>query len=258
MHASKFHKVKQNKSSARFRVGTSGWNYPDWRGKFYPPNLAQHKWFDHYAEHFETVEVNATFYRTFKDTVYEKWRDRAPGGFTYVLKAPKRITHRKHLLEAEEDILNFCNSCSILGNRFGLILLQIAPNTPADPGRLKAALSGFPDPRRVAVEFRRGEWFTDKVRSVLEDAGAVFCSADSPKTRLLPWVTSDAAYIRLHGRREWFTDEYTGGELEEIADLARHMAEKGAKTVYIYFNNDVGAAAVRNASKLKEILGTNP
>jgi uncharacterized protein YecE (DUF72 family) len=247
-----------NKTATRILVGTSGWNYPDWRGKFYPKGLAQNKWFDHYAGHFDTVEVNATFYRTFKDSVYEKWRDRAPDGFVYVLKAPKWITHRKLLLEVDEDVRNFWNSCSILECKLGLVLLQVAPHTPVDPERLKAVLSAFPDSRRVAVEFRRDKWFTGKIQSILEKAGAVFCSADSPLTRLLPWVTSDTAYIRLHGRRKWFADDYSTGELEEIADLARSMGEKGAKNVYIFFNNDVGAAAVRNAKMLVEILGMHP
>jgi uncharacterized protein YecE (DUF72 family) len=198
--------------------------------------------------------VNATFYRSFKDSVYEKWRDRAPEKFLYVLKAPKLITHRRHLLNAETDIRSFWKSASVLGEKFGLILLQLAPNTAYDLERLKKALSAFPDPRKVAVEFRRKEWLTDGTRRLLHETGTAFCASDSPKSKPMDWVTADTAYIRLHGRRHWYADNYSDSELKEIARFARNMKDQGAKKVFIFFNNDFEGYAVQNAQTLSKIL----
>jgi uncharacterized protein YecE (DUF72 family) len=240
--------------NVQFLVGTSGWNYPQWRGVFYPEGLAQSKWFGHYTGFFPTVEVNATFYRFFKDSVYEKWRERAPEKFIYVLKAPRLITHLKRLIRVEEDIRSFWKSASILRDKLGLIFLQLAPNTKYDPPQLINALSAFPDARKVAVEFRSKEWLTDETKSLLRETGAVFCASDSPKSRITDWVTSKTAYIRLHGRKHWYADNYSDSELREIAKLARGMAARGAEKVYIFFNNDFEGYAVQNAMTLLKML----
>lgn len=127
-----------------FYIGTSGWIYNHWKGRFYPQNLPQKRWFDYYAGKFSVVEVNATFYGTFKDQTYNNWRERAPQGFGYVLKAPRLITHRKYLLGVEEDIRTFYCSCSLLEDNFQLILLQVAPNTPYDPRGCAELYPPFP------------------------------------------------------------------------------------------------------------------
>jgi hypothetical protein len=155
------------KSQPRFMIGTSGWTYEHWKGCFYPPDLPKSRWFEHYASQFHTVEINATFYRSFSDETYKKWKARAPQGFGYVLKAPQLITHRKYLLDVDADIAAFHRSCALLEDRFEMILLQVAPNMPIDPGRLQKALQAFPDPSKVAVEFRRPEWFTPETLSML-------------------------------------------------------------------------------------------
>ena len=175
--------------------------------------------------------------------------------FRYVLKAPRLITHRKYLEGAEEEIREFWRSVSLLEDKLGLILLQLAPSTPYDPERLKKALQAFDDPRRVAVEFRHKRWLTGETKDLLQEVGAIFCSADSPKSKLMDWVTSDTAYIRLHGRKHWYDYNYSDAELKEIADLARHMTQEGAQSVYVFFNNDFGGHAVKNAHSLRQILG---
>ncbi|MFQ6103006.1 MAG: DUF72 domain-containing protein [Candidatus Glassbacteria bacterium] len=238
----------------RFLVGTSGWSYPSWKGLFYPEDCPQRKWFDYYSDTFMTVEVNATFYRFFKDETYHNWRDRAPGGFRYVLKAPRLITHRKYLIDAEREIKRFWESALLLEDRLGLVLLQLAPSIPYEPGRLKKALLAFDDPTRVAVEFRHKRWLTKETKSLLEEVGAIFCSADSPKSELMEWVTSGVAYIRLHGRKKWYSHDYSDEELRGVAELAKRMADQGAKTVYVFFNNDVGGHAPKNALSLIEML----
>jgi len=236
--------------TAQFLVGTSGWTYDHWEGSFYPERLAKARWFDFYATKFRTVEINATFYRTFADQTYAKWRERAPAGFTYVLKVPKFITHRKYLAEAGDEIRAFWRSASLLEGKLGLVLLQVAPATPCDLERLRQAILAFGDPRRVAVEFRRKDWLTDETLAVLRDCGATFVSVDSPRTRPVDWVTSSVGYLRLHGRKRWYSHDYTPEELDEVAGIARRMASNGAKTVYVFFNNDFEGYAPRNALAL--------
>ncbi len=243
-----------NAQSAQFYVGTSGWIYEHWKGLFYPADLPKSRWFEYYTSQFTTVEINATFYRTFKEQTYLNWRQKAPPGFRYVLKAPRAITHRKYLEAVEDEIARFWKSARLLEDSLGLILLQIAPGTPCDPERLRKALLAFEEPARVAVEFRRKEWFNDEIYALLCELGAVFCNADSPKTSLNDWLTSPTAYIRLHGRKRWYSYNYSDEELSQIADLAREMVRRGDQTVYIFFNNDFEGLAPRNALTLIRML----
>jgi uncharacterized protein YecE (DUF72 family) len=236
--------------TAQYLVGTSGWTYDHWKESFYPAELAKSRWFDFYAAQFPAVEVNATFYRKFADLTYVKWRERAPAGFTYVLKVPKFITHRKYLADAGDEIRTFWRSASLLEDKLGLILLQVAPATPFDLERLRLALLAFGDPHRVAVEFRRKDWLNDQTLDLLRDCGATFVSVDSPRVSPVDWVTSQAGYLRLHGRSHWYSHDYTPAELDEIAETALRMAANGAKTVYIFFNNDFEGHAPRNALAL--------
>lgn len=239
----------------RFFIGTSGWTYDHWKERFYPHGLPKSRWFDYYAAQFNSVEINATFYRTFKDQTYEKWRQRAPQGFGYVLKAPRLITHRKYLVDVEDDIRQFYRSCTLLEEKFELILLQVAPNMSYDLDRLNRALSAFPDPSRVAVEFRRPEWLNPQVMDLLRDFGAAICNVDSPRQPLTSYLTSPRAYLRLHGRQHWYSYNYSDDELRDIADLARRLVDQGAERVYIFFNNDFEAYAPVNAFALKGLLG---
>jgi uncharacterized protein YecE (DUF72 family) len=240
-----------------FFVGTSGWTYDHWRGRFYPHDLPKKGWFDFYAREFQAVEVNATFYRTFKDQTYHNWRERAPQGFGYVLKAPKLITHRKYLLDVDDEIRTFYQSCSLLQDKFEMILLQVAPNTPYDLQRLNRALTSFPDPGRVAVEFRHSEWLNPETLSLLRSIGATICNVDSPQQKIPRDLTSNRAYLRLHGRNRWYAYNYSDDELREIAELARDLVQKGARRVYIFFNNDFESYAPDNAITLRKLLNTS-
>jgi uncharacterized protein YecE (DUF72 family) len=176
-------------------------------------------------------------------------------GFGYVLKAPQLITHRKYLLDVDEDIQAFYHSCSLLQEKFELILLQVAPNTPYDLVRLKKALQAFPDPGRVAVEFRRPEWLSQDTLSVLRTVGATICNVDSPQQKISDSLTSRRAYLRLHGRNHWYAHNYSQDELKGIATLAQELARRGASRVYIFFNNDFEGYAPANALALKGLLG---
>ena len=240
----------------KYYVGTSGWSYPHWHKKFYPEDLPKSRWFEFYLQNFSTVEVNATFYRRFKDQTYEKWRERVSEEFRYVLKAPRLITHRKYLKDTDDLIAEFWRSASLLREKLGLILLQLAPSTPYDPLRLQKALQAFGDPTKIAVEFRHKRWLTEETRELLRETGAVFCTADSPKTELMDWVTSETAYLRLHGRKKWYAYNYSEEELRELVRLTQKMQQKGARVFYIFFNNDFEGYAPHNALRLKQMLET--
>lgn len=240
--------------SMNYYIGTSGWTYPHWFGLFYPEDWPKSKWFEYYARHFSSVEINATFYRTFKNQTYERWYEKAPSNFVYVLKAPRLITHRKYLLNVEADVQAFWRSARLLKEKLGLILLQLAPGTPYDPERLRKALLAFDEPSKVAVEFRHQRWMKEETRALLTELGVVFCSAESPQSKLQDWLTSESGYLRLHGRGQWYAYNYSDDELQEIAILARRLKAQGAKQIFIFFNNDFEGYAVQNAAVLKRIL----
>jgi uncharacterized protein YecE (DUF72 family) len=154
-------------------------------------------------------------------------------GFGYVLKAPRLITHRKYLLDVEADIQAFYHSCTLLQEKFELILLQVAPNMAYDLERLKKALQAFPDPTRVAVEFRRDDWLNPDTMRLLSAAGVTICNVDSPRQKLRDDLTSHRAYLRLHGREHWYSYNYSDGELREIAGLARQLAKRCAESLHL-------------------------
>lgn len=237
-----------------FFIGTSGWTYDHWRGVFYPEDLAKTRWFAYYAAQFNAVEINATFYRSFKDQTYINWREKAPDGFRYLLKAPRLITHRKYLENVAEDIRTFERSASLLEDKLGLILLQLAPGTPYDIQRLRTALCAFHNPQRVAVEFRHHRWLTEETFALLEECGVTFCNPDSPRNPLSNHVTSPYGYLRLHGRKHWYSHDYSSEELNEIANMIINMSTRGVETIYVFFNNDFEGFAPKNAQTLKAIL----
>ena len=243
-----------SEEKSKYWIGTSGWSYDHWKGEFYPEDWPKSRWFEYYAQKFSCVEVNATFYRFFKESTYQKWYDKAPEHFRYVLKAPRFITHRKYLKDVEKEIESFWQSAAFLKEKLGLILLQLAPSPPYNLERLNKALLAFQYPKKVAVEFRHKQWITDEVRDLLRETGAIFCNADSPKLKFTDWTTSDTAYIRLHGREHWYGYEYSGNELRDIAETAKRMGTQNAKDIYIFFNNDVGGFAPKNAQTLMNLL----
>lgn len=237
-----------------FFVGTSGWTYDHWKGRFYPDTLPKSRWFDYYANQFSSVEINATFYRTFKDQTYMRWKERSPHDFGYVLKAPRLITHRKFLVEVDELAKVFYHSCALLEEKFKLILLQVSPQIPYDLDRLYKALLAFPDPGKVAVEFRRPEWYCQETFEMLQSIGATICNVDSPRKNITALLTSDQAYLRLHGRKHWYCYNYSEAELREIAGLAKELARRGATRIYIFFNNDFEGYAPANTLAIQHML----
>ncbi len=239
---------------ADIRIGTSGWYYDHWIGSFYPSGLPKNKWISFYQETFDTVEINATFYRHFPDSTFLNWAGKTNEDFLFVFKAPRIITHRKYLKNCQKDIRDFERQCLLIQEHYGMILLQLPPALHYDPDLLKQTLAFFTHPEQIAVEFRHSSWFNRDTAAVLEDYNACLCNVDSPALHEMQWVTGENAYIRLHGRSQWYQHNYTEEELHEIADRVHTFEERGAKRIYIFFNNDFGGYAPANALTLKQML----
>ena len=229
-------------------VGTSGWQYKSWRGRFYPQDLAQARWLEWFAERFRVVEVNNTFYRLPPPETFEAWARRTPADFVIVPKVSRYLTHIKRLKEPEEPVQRFLRHAAPLGDKLGPLLVQLPPDMVADVARLEQALDLFPADLRVAVEFRHESWFTDDVRKVLESHGAALCLADRGSKLLAPlWQTADWGYVRLH---EGTASPRPCYGRAALASWGRRIAGMwGAQPdVYVFFNNDPLGCAVRDAA----------
>jgi uncharacterized protein YecE (DUF72 family) len=229
-------------------VGTSGWQYRDWRGAFYPPKLAQKAWLEFYAERFQTVEVNNTFYNLPEASVFEAWARRTPDDFVVTVKMSRFLTHLKRLLEPEEPVERFFDRASKLGRKLGPVLLQLPPGFEADPPRLDHALEVLPEDVLIAVEFRHRSWYTEEVRSVLERHGAALCWADRRRPLDPPWRTAPFGFVRFHEGRSKPRPCYGHDALETWVERIASSFAPG-EDVFAYFNNDHRCCAVRDAAE---------
>jgi uncharacterized protein YecE (DUF72 family) len=241
-------------------IGTSGWQYASWKGRFYPPEVRQASWLEHYAERFQVVEVNNAFYRLPEASTFAAWADRTPDDFVVVVKASRYLTHVKRLKEPEEPVARFVDHAKHLGRKLGPVLLQLPPNLPADLDRLDQTLRAFPTRIRLAVEFRHDSWFTDETKAVLADRGAAFCLADSPRRTTPVWRTAPWGYLRLHEGRASPHPCYGRQALDTWAQrVAGQWSPE--EDVFVFFNNDGVACAVRDAAvfaRAAERTGLHP
>ncbi|MEV3926024.1 DUF72 domain-containing protein [Actinomadura coerulea] len=230
-------------------IGTSGWQYTDWRDVLYPPGLAQRRWLRHYADTFTTVENNNAFYRLPARETFELWRDNTPPGFVMAVKASRYLTHMKRLKDPAEPVARLMDAANGLGDRLGPVLLQLPPTLQADTDRLTECLRHFPAGTRVAVEPRHPSWWTDQTRRILEKHGAALCWADRLGEAQTPlWHTADWLYLRFHEGPAEPWPEYDDETLQHWADKL-----SGTHDAYVYFNNDPGGAAVRNALRFTDL-----
>lgn len=215
----------------RVYVGTSGYNYPEWRGHFYPEKHPAKGMFRFYAERFRSVEINYTFYRMPTMATIEAWRAQAPDGFSYALKAPKRVTHDKRLLDCVDPLSVFCEHARALGPHLGPLLFQLAPNFRCQIDRLRAFLALIPSDLRTAFEFRHESWLTDEVFDLLRAHSAALCIADFGDTTTPLTATARHGYFRL--RDEGYTDD----DLDRWAgDIAEHASEWD--DAFVYFKHE--------------------
>jgi uncharacterized protein YecE (DUF72 family) len=230
----------------RLRIGTSGWQYGHWRGVFYPPRLPQARWFDHYAAHFDNVEVNNTFYRLPAPAVFDAWREQAPAGFVYTLKLSRYVTHLRRLRDPRTPLARFLKAARRLERHLGPVLVQLPPRWQADPQSLDAFLQAAPRPPRWAVEFRDPSWLSSEVFAILRRHRAALVLHDKLPRHPLE-VTSDFVYRRFHGVA--YGGSYSAQALVAEAARIRDWLARGLD-VFVYFNNDRDGHAVANAAAL--------
>jgi uncharacterized protein YecE (DUF72 family) len=240
-------------------VGTSGWQYQDWRGVLYPPGLAQRRWLEHYAGQYATVENNGSFYRLPSSQTFADWRARTPAGFVMAVKASRYLTHVRRLRDPAEPVGRLLQAASGLGDRLGPVLLQLPPDLKADAAVLDGCLSefaAFPGVHpRIAVEFRHDSWWTEEVRQVLAHHEAALCWADRLGRPVTPlWRTAEWGYLRLHEGASEHSPRYG---LQALSSWARRIAETwpDGADVFVYFNNDRDGAAIYDAEAFAAAVG---
>jgi uncharacterized protein YecE (DUF72 family) len=236
------------------RVGCSGWNYADWRGVLYPPGCPQRKWLARYAEVFDTVEVNTTFYRLPSLDAVRGWVQQTPPGFTFAVKSSRYLTHIKRLTDMERGVGRLCERLEPLTPtpKMGPMLWQLPGNFRRDDERLAFALERLP-PGRHTFEFRHESWFAEEVLAALRAHGVALTIGDHPER---PWqpheLTADFSFVRLHYGHRGRRGNYSATELDEWAKELERLARRA--DVFAYFNNDWEGFAVRNALGMRERL----
>jgi uncharacterized protein YecE (DUF72 family) len=241
-------------------IGTSGYSYKDWRDIFYPKGLAQKNWLAHYASHFNTVEINATFYRHFRREIFERWRSNTPDDFKFTLKGPKPITHVNRLEDVDALLTTFVESAMGLGDKLSAMLWQMPPSYKRESPQIVDQLAGFlallPKDVRQVMEFRHASWFDDSVYELLDQYGVGFCINDSNRWPAREVHTGGFSYVRFHGPERLYASLYTVEQMQAWAEkLAPRLA---VGDVYAYFNNDYAGRALHNARELRALLTDTP
>ncbi len=235
----------------RYHIGTSGWHYDHWQGRFYPEKLSKTKWLEFYAAHFTTVELNNSFYRLPSEAAFAAWHQSSPAGFTFAVKVSRFITHIKRLKDTGEAVARFTDRAEILGEKLGPLLYQLPPNMHRNDETLETFLATLPRGMKHVIEFRHQSWLEQRVWEILHKYHAGLCVFDMPSLSCPLVATADFAYVRFHGSTGLYSSCYSD---EELAEWAGRLAGLGAQEVYIYFNNDAEAFAVSNAETLRGYL----
>ncbi len=229
-------------------MGTSGWLYQHWERRFYPAGPPAVDHLAYYAQCFQAVEVNATFYRLPQAETFADWASRTPNDFVFALKASRYLTHVRRLRDPDEPVRRLMDRASRLGAKIGPILVQLPPDMECNPALLRATLAAFGPGVRVAVEFRNDSWFTGAIEQLLTGAGAALCLADRGSRMLTPgWRTAGWGYIRFHEAAGESWPSYDQGVLEERAGLIAGLWGASAD-VFAFFNNDAFGCALRDAT----------
>jgi uncharacterized protein YecE (DUF72 family) len=244
-------------ASRELRIGCSGWNYPHWRaGVFYPPRLPPRDWLKYYALHFDTVELNTTFYRLPARAVVARWVSESPPGFICSVKISRYITHIKRLRDVAEHLPLLYERIDPLlrSPKLGPLLWQLPPTFRYDPDRLEGALEHLHDGRRHAFEFRHPSWFREETYSLLRKHRAALVIADRPTVNTFQTheLTADFTFVRFHGGTRGRNGNYSHSELAEWAERLDRWSKQA--DVFAYFNNDWEGYAIKNATILKKLL----
>lgn len=241
-------------ASGKVFIGTSGWHYKHWLGLFYPEKFPANRMLDFYARHFDTVELNNSFYHLPLPSSFDRWRQSTPRKFVFAVKGSRFTTHMKKLKDPESSTEKFFHAVEHLEQKLGPILFQLPPRWKINLERLEEFLTALPGEHQYAFEFRDESWLVQESFDVLRRFNAAFCIHDLANIRTPLEITSDFTYIRFHGPGEAkYQGSYSKKELREWANRVNDW-RRSLEGVYIYFNNDVGGHAVWNAQTLKQLL----
>lgn len=234
------------------RIGTSGWTYGDWKGRFYPARLPQREWLAYYAERFPTVELNVTTYRLPKPNDLARW-GAVPPDFDYTVKLSRLITHRKRPGEPRKFVETYFERIAPLMPRVANVLAQFPPTWARDDDALANFLETLPAGPRYVAEFRHGSWYCEEVYARLRARGISLCLHDLAGSVSPHVLTGPVLYVRLHGPVRAYQGSYRRARLQSWADAIRELGRE-VETTYVYFNNDERAFAPKNAQTLRDML----
>lgn len=239
----------------RIQVGTSGWHYKHWKGPFYPDTLPESQMLHFYSQRFSTVEINNSFYHLPSKKTFVNWRGSVPKGFLFAVKGSRYITHLKKLKDPEQAIQKFFSRAHALGSTLGPALFQLPPHWKRDVPRLRDFLEALPDGQCCAFEFRDASWYHAETYQALERYGAAFCVSDLAGEESPKLLTSKFAYLRLHGpAKQKYSGCYTRAHLRRWLGYCHAWLKKGAKEVFIYFDNDQAGFAALNALEMQVMI----
>ena len=238
---------------AKIRIGTSGWHYKHWVGKVYPPNLVPSKMLEWYQQHFDTVEINNSFYRLPSESAVISWRESTPANFRFAVKGSRFITHMKKLKDPAAGLAKFFARMDLLGEKMGPVLFQLPPNFDPNISRFERFLEALPRGQRYAFEFRNPSWNNPDIFHLLRKHNAAYCVFHLAGFQSPIETTADFTYIRLHGPGNKYQGRYDD---EALSSWARNIREwrRGLKDVYVYFDNDDAGYAALNALRLRELV----
>jgi uncharacterized protein YecE (DUF72 family) len=237
-------------------IGTSGYNYKDWKGIFYPEDIPQKQWLSYFSQQFSTVEINATFYGSFTQKTFKKWAGQVPDDFQFTIKGSRFLTHIKRLKDSKDSLEKFVEASSGLGKKLSCMLWQLPGNfhfkRKETVERLEEFFSFLPVTTRQVFELRHDSWFVEEVYALLRKYNVGFVINDSSR---YPWreeMTADFVYIRFHGPRQLYASKYSEEEMENWAEKIKEYRK--SYDVYCYFNNDFFGYAIENARQLLQLL----
>lgn len=238
------------------KIATSGWMYDDWQNVFYPDDLQKEKQLAYYAKHFNTVEVNNTFYQSPSIKKLKKWKNTVPDDFVFSVKANRYITHMKNLMVDKDTVEKLIKKVAVLKPKLGVILFQLPPQWHVNIDRLKKFINLLPEGYNYAFEFRHKSWYKPEVYSILRENNCAFCIHDHQDAPSPKVITSEFIYLRFHGPKGKYENKYTKNYLKKMSERI-NVWEKEVDEIYAYFNNDYHGYAIKNAKKMIKLVKEN-
>ncbi len=238
----------------KIHIGTSGWQYKEWKGQFYPESINNEKMLEKYHESFSTVEVNNSFYQLPAEDTLNNWSEQTDDDFIFAMKANRYITHMKKLNEPQEALEKMFDRFDVIDPKIGVILFQLPPNWNSDPDRLKKFCDLLSEKYRYSFEFRNDTWYNDDIYEILNTYNCALCINDIDGKLSPMKFTTDFTYIRLHGPNERYKGSYSNEQLSNWKENIENSL-KETNEIFCFFNNDTNAHAPHNAEKLKNLFG---